>query len=301
VSEPTVDPERLAALLDGRVSDAERAELMARLSSSPEMLAVLADAAAAQGELGSASDEEGRAPVARRRFRFLSPAAIGWLAAAAVVAAVAVPLLRRGESFGQDPTAYARLLSSYDQGLPTGWDVRPWGVTRSSNQAVTAEGRSWRLGARLTDLELAVVNRDTVMASLARDVASLLADVPLSGMAAATFQQLAERASAANTDLSTLLVRGREQLESVAAVDRSALRFGAWIEAARVAAVRKDSAFYATTETRHAMNNLARVDPLAPDAREALVSLRTALDDKGVRDWHTVQRSLNELLAVVAR
>lgn len=50
VTEPTLDPERLAALIDGTLDDPERARLIELPATSELHREVLADAAAAMGE-----------------------------------------------------------------------------------------------------------------------------------------------------------------------------------------------------------------------------------------------------------
>src|SRR5688572_3407035 len=65
--EPSIDPERLAALLDGRLSDDEREALLADLARSEDAMEALGDAAAVLRELEQAGDvptEEALADVA---------------------------------------------------------------------------------------------------------------------------------------------------------------------------------------------------------------------------------------------
>src|SRR5215208_5211320 len=51
VKEPTIDPERLAALLDGRLDERARSEILAQLAASEADLEVMADAAAVMREM----------------------------------------------------------------------------------------------------------------------------------------------------------------------------------------------------------------------------------------------------------
>lgn len=129
-----IDAEKLAALMDGRLGERERAEFLARLAASDEAVEVHADAAAAVSE---AEAEEAKvlplAPPARRAGRWRNPGP-RWLAAAAILAGVAVggPLLwtRVRAPAGEVPGRSFTPLVGVGIGLPAEWDDSPWTSVR---------------------------------------------------------------------------------------------------------------------------------------------------------------------------
>jgi hypothetical protein len=164
LKEPGIDDERLGALLEGRVSEPARGELLARLSASDDDFGVFAETAAVLRELegaasdadpdgpetGAGPDEPGGAgappPEAERALRVSGPAppsvrrpggwrrpSARWLALAAVLAlAVLVPVLRPWGGGGRlTPERAAGLLAGRGGGLPGGWTEqrRPWDAT----------------------------------------------------------------------------------------------------------------------------------------------------------------------------
>ena len=295
MSEPEIDPERLAALLDGRVDEKERAELLARLAASPEARATFADAAAIIDDVpASSSAPSPLKGIGRGRGRF--PSATPWMALAAGVVIVAgTSIVYRATTTGPaDPAAYAKMLADQSR-LPASFDTRPWGATRSVTQPVTEHGRAYRLGARLTDLEVTVPSRDTQVANLAEDAASLLVDVPVAGGAVRAFRDLASAASTPNSNLEQLLGSARIELASLTNIDQERLRYGAWLEAARVAAVWRDTAFFGRRDTRQTLANLARAETDSPDMKALIEDVHREIDT-GSADSAVLSRRLTQLL-----
>ena len=301
MTEPEIDLERLAALLEGRVDEKERAELVARLAASPEARAVLADAAAIIGEVpASLATPSGSTRSGRLRGRL--PFSTRWMAlAAGVVIVVGTSVVyRAAKTRPIDAAGYATMLSDRSSGLPASFDTRPWGATRSSTQPVTDNGRAYRLGARLTDLELAVPRRDSQVAPLAQDAASLLVDVPVAGGAARAFRDLATAASTPNAALEPLLGNARAELTSLGDIDQERLRYGAWLEAARVAAARRDTAFFRRRETRQTLEGLARLSEETSEARLMVTAVEATINRTSV-DWSMLTSRLQLLLASLTR
>src|SRR3954467_10002169 len=85
-----IDPETMAALLDGRLSSAEREALLRRMEADPDAIAMLADAAAAAAAEDAA---DGARVVPLRRRGPLATPARRWLLAAAIAALALVPVL----------------------------------------------------------------------------------------------------------------------------------------------------------------------------------------------------------------
>jgi hypothetical protein len=298
VSEPELDPERLAALLDGRVDDKERAELVARLAASPEARAVLADAAAVvdvlpQNTVGTTLPSKGEGERGRLFRRT-------WLALAAsvivVVGATTVYRTTRGRSL--DPGDYIALLANQSSGLPPSLDIRPWGATRSSTQPVTEPGRAYRLGARLTDLSLMVPRRDTLLVPLSLEAAALLVDVPVAGDAVHAFRQLAAATAEPNAPLEPLFREARSELTTLGNVDQDRVRYGAWLEAARVAGARQDTAFFRKRESRQVLTDLARKEGDSVELQPLIKVAQSSIEN---RDWSILAPSLSKLLALLGR
>jgi len=295
-----IDPERLGALLDGRLTGRERAELLARLAASDEGVEVFADALAVQGEL---EDEDRRAAGAAddpRVLPFRRPArGAPWrpgprLALAASVAAVAVGmaawgLARRGAG-DDDPGRYAALLAR--PGLPAGWDAAPWTAARAAGETLDPRARAVRVGARITDLEAAAATRDSVAARrAAAEVGALLGALPAAGPATAVYDEIGRRAG----EPEAARERGRRTAARLAGEEGVAL--GAWAEAARLAAGRRDEAFFRARATRKALDRAAGDAALPPDARAAAERIRAALAASGAPDWGVLEREAARILA----
>jgi len=294
-----IDPERLGALLDGRLTERQRDELLARLAASDEGVEVFADALAVTDELEredrAAAGATGEAPVIP--FRRPAPRA-AWpvgprLALAASLAAVAVGVtalaLARGRGADDDPGRYAALLAR--PGLPAGWNGAPWTAARAAGETMQPRARAVRIGARLTDLEAAATAQDSPAArQAAADVAALLEPLPAAGPATAVYAELGRRAGepAAGRE------RGRRTAARLAGADAVAL--GAWAEAARLAAARRDDAFFRARPTRRAVAHAAEDASLPADARAAAQRIRAALA-AGAPDWGALEAGASRLLA----
>lgn len=280
------DPERLAALLDGRLKGREREEAIARLAASDEDFEAYADALAISAEL-NAEEEEGVTPIAPRR---RAPAR-RWLAMAAVLAAVALaPWLWTRFAARTDAARFAAQIEA--GGLPAGWDASPWGATRGAGDALSPEARAARLGARLVDLELAVRARGPEAAALASETAMLLEGIPASGPTATIYREIARRAGEPPEQLEPLLEQGRDMVPLLAGEER--VELGAWTEAARIAAARRDRDFFESSQ----LERIAGTAGLEPPARAALERIRAALESDPA-DLPAVGREATALLGLL--
>ena len=305
MSEPTIDPERLAALLDGRLDERQRADLLAQLASSDVALEIFADVAAVGREPATAPSAERSSDLlhVRPHAPALHGRRVRWLALVAIAAGlVTAPVLwTRLRAPAGDPAAYAGLLHDRDAGLPTAWDGRPWSTTRAAGDPLTAEARAARIGARLVDFTLAVQTRDTRAGELASEIAGLLDEVPAGGVAAAVYRELSARLDATpEARLHSLLAQGREAVTALPAAEIMAL--GAWAESARIAAARRDVAFFGTRESRAALDRAATHPHVPTPARGVAVRLRSALRDGGrggAPDWPTLTAGLTDLLGAL--
>jgi hypothetical protein len=308
-----IDPERLAALLDGQVGERQRAELLESLAASPDVLAGFADALAVTRALeaegvappdaaagaGSTADvtgenarrEEGVLPLRRRR----SVVRIVAIAAGVAALALAPWLWSRASAPGpRHPVQLAALV--HGEGLPSGWTGRPWPSTRDEADPLTAGSRAARLGARLVDLQLAARTRDPAVAAIAADVRALLRGIPASAPVQAIYREVERRAGEAGS-LTPLLTRGSVAVARLAGKER--VEAGAWAEAARLAAARRDARFFRARASRAALDRAAARDDLPPPARAAGARLRVMLQADGPPDWPGIERAATELLAAL--
>ncbi|MGH2349309.1 MAG: hypothetical protein ACRDFT_07595 [bacterium] len=236
-----IEPETLAAFLEGRLEPGERDRVLRIIAEHPEAYEVFADAAAAVADM--ADERRGIAPIAARRgrprWRWMIPAA-----AAAGLAAIA--LWPRGER--PLPLALASRLrivevpgdGSLAARLGAEWDQPGWSVTRGEGTSLLESDRVFRLGARATDVELAIRARDSsAVVSLGEETARLLAGVEGGAAAAGLYRALT--ASGVRTSLADRY----QAVEAIRALTNGSPWFdlGAWVEAARVALAAGQRAF----------------------------------------------------------
>lgn len=291
--ERLTDAERLAALLDGRLGERDRAELLARLGDPGEELDVLADAAAVTRELEDEDRAAGVVPITAVRRQRTMPANLWRWVAAAAAAAVLLALapqawraLRGGTL--PDPTAMVALLDDSTFTPPPDWDPHPGSQSLGVGADLARRRASVRFGARAVALQLAANTHDTAGVALAaRDAARVLGDEHIQ-VSAIRYDGIAERKAATPGELA------REAESAAASLDRGAVALGAWAEAARVAAQRHDPAFFQKELSREYLAGTAR--GLWPDARSELTRVRGAAPQGGATDWQRLEDALEELL-----
>jgi hypothetical protein len=297
------DPERLAALLDGRLSGAERDALLARLAADDEDLALFAEAAAVQRELEEA-DEAAAVPGVLPLRRPAARAARGldrrWLAAAAVVAGLALlPMAWRATQGGavREPAQAVAMMEDQAAGLPPGWDVRPWSGTRGDGNPAD-DALSVQLGAFMVDLELAVRARNAEATRLlAQRIGLMLSAANTSGtVAASQFNALAERAGADPAELLPVLEDASELAAD--ALDRDRYALGAWAEAARFAADRRDAAFFRDDLSRRTLDRTEELVEDDEEAQAAIAAIRASLEAESIL-WPELEGGLDGLMRAV--
>lgn len=305
VSAPAIDPERLAALIDGRLDPHEREALLAQIAaSSDEDVEVFADALAVTRELeGSTEGREATTLAearARRRMRWRRPAGLLAIAAVLVTVFVLPRWQRTGGEDARDPGRFVGALAQADRGLPVDWDTQPWGVTRGAADMLSPEARALRVGARMTDLELAARAADPRTAELAASIVALLEEIPGAAPAATEYRALMSVDSGSSREqLTRLAERARRTASSF--VDRDYLELGAWLEAARLAAAARDTAFFDSRTSRDVLDHARELRGLPPPARAALDSLSAVGRGRDALDWSALGRTLTSLLGALGR
>lgn len=290
------DPERLAMLLEGKLRPEERAKILAELENAPETRELLADAAAAMGEMdaGATAAEQAIPLWASVRPRFYGRRL--WFAAAAVlVFAVSVPLVRSARAVQTLPDVGA-LVQTLEQGAinPPQWQNRPWREFRGAGQPLSQHGRAIRIGALLADLELLTRARDTSVALIASQLAGLLDEYPGGSAAGDSYRAIANRGPVVDSSERATARRGAESLAGIKDV-----RLGAWLEMARLAAARRDSAFFDSPTARTAIRLAISSGDADPVIRAAAVRLSAALETSQ-RSWAAIVNAVDGALASLA-
>ncbi len=302
VKRETLDPEVLAALLEGTLPPHERNEALERLARSPDDYEAFVEAASVLRDL---EDDTGTAPVSppppptvpppvreiRPPRRWLPEAKL-WLPLAAAVACVLVVqrvLLDDGDApqtpvalLDRAPLVAAAGSGSLERSLGAGWDQPGWSVRRGGGQSLAEQRRGFRIGVRLAELDAAL---DAGDAEAVRDVApDLVALIDQIGSNAGPLVRDYQRIS----DLATRQEPRREpDLEAESAAELTELfreapwfGLGVWVEQARLATLAGRTELFDDPAAREALQALmSQVGrQLGPEASIAR-SLRD-LDDR---------------------
>lgn len=284
--QPPLDAERIAALLDGKLPAPERDAVLRTLAESPDDYddALEASLILADIENGDTGAPDLRVSATGRR-----PNVQRWLLAASIAAIGIVGVLSQRE--GRDS------LLRFAEHLPAGviyttsLDREPWTALRGEVDAVSDVGRAVRIGARLTDLTLALRSGHSEAAMIAMDLARLL-ETRQGG------QPIAEmvRSAAANPSRGQWIAIGATLNASV---DADMIALGAWVQAARTAldageanAIDRSAGTAVIDDALPAMRERPAVAQVARDVRALLVSAAPAA---------SLQPALTRLLTEAAR
>ena len=284
-SMPRIDAETLAALIDGRLSAADRARVLEQLASSEADYEAYLDAVQLTRELEATID----APMVARTVTATQVADIAtarrrspWprlLAAAAVLAMVVTTtwlMMRPGGS----SYAPGQLLAAVDPAAVSveGWDQPPWRVVRAADATIDDRALAVRLGVRLVNLELAQRANDAVAArDAAHEVVTLAEQLPGGALYATAYRELAAL-PLSDARWTGLIRTGWDQI--AAAVPVAELRLGAWLGAARLALL-SDHAAWLQTDAAQDARRAIDVEALEANVREAWEELLRAIDANG--------------------
>lgn len=284
-----LDRTTLAALIDGRLQGDARDGALRNLAASPEDLEILADVAAVSRELdGGVTDIRSHAdrPRARR------PPVMKWMyaAAAAVIVMASVPLVLRNGA-GSSTDGFASLITS-QVALAPGWEAHSWSATRGATDGISERARGISVGALTSTIEVAVARGDSSASGLASNIAALLVDVPGAGDVVAAYRSL----SAIHGAIPVEQLR-KAQSAAREMVSKSAFDEGAWLEAARIAAVAHDSAFFATKASRRQLSDLEREASTDVRTRDDVVAVGHLIEK---RDWDALAAATTNIIALLA-
>lgn len=332
------EDERLAAFLDGRLDERERTEMLADLAADDdayEAFAGLASilrqvdeedaraaaAAAAAGAGGALPDAEAREPVPggaislteRIRARADRPEqaragrrvpVLRWVALAAVCAGVVLAgraWWPRPPAEGE-PVRVAARLERVPEGLPARWpEATPWATVRGNAGGASPEARIARAahaGALLLDLSVAVQGRDAAETRLlARQIAERFD--PRGGPGGA-LGGIVEGAGSPPERLQPLVRQATDHIAQRLG-RRDALRLGAWVEAALLAAATRDAAFFRDAYTGKVLDDAARITAPDPPARAAVEEVRALLVGADPPRWDALTSALRVVAGELAR
>lgn len=299
-----IDPETLAALLDGRLEGAERERVLRSIAENPDDYQTFADAAYVTAELDRKAATATPILRVRPRPRWLMVAAPAAIAAGLTALAVGV---FRGREFS--PTDLVRSLQvvttpgnrSLAMRLGENWDQPGWSVTRGERPDVIEPAQAFRLGARATDVEIAVRAQDTTALRLvAADLIQLASGIDGGGPAAVMYQQVIDQGvlheSSARKDASNAL--------SALMGDSPWFELGVWAEAARIASSAGQVGFLrdnARTLDRLIERLRALPSVEVPELMNALESLLEDLRSDALLEAGFVSQRLRQVMALAGR
>ena len=282
VKDEPVDPEALAAFLDGELDPEERATVFERLSRSQGDYEALVEAMRIRRDLEA---DAGTAPPPVKQVTPVRrlPGVQLWVPLAAVLAGALLvpPLLHQEDGAPWTLLHGASLVRSRGDGslaaaLGEGWDEPGWSGTRGDRRTLTERQRVFRIGVRLVDLELASGADDArAVRDLAPELASLVAGLGSEGDIVAEYQEIGSRAtgSAALRDLDANRARAAEELADILG-NSPWFGLGVWAEQARLAAVANRTEFF-DERTTHALDEqIARLVQGRGEGAEVVQSLR---------------------------
>ncbi len=283
--------EDLAAFVDGRLEAGEREAMVTHVSECERCYEVYAETLRFQEEearRSAAWAEPADLDAARTRrprgFRG------GWLVAGAAAAAIVAMLLwtplldgiwdRRGAGAGLDVADLGRQLSASDS---TVYDAAGWSYARSSggfSVGLDERERSFRLGVRLVDFEVALQRGDAGQAlEVLPELTDLAGSFELTEHIVYSYGHLRDRLEAGEAPESLLDLSGQTAGFLEDAADASYLGLGKWAEAGRLAAGSGDLKFLQGRAIRRAPEQWVGLE-IPPSASGALSELGERLADR---------------------
>lgn len=305
MTESRNDVERLSALLEGRVTGPEREALLAHISASEDDYELFTGTARV---LRALEEEDARAaaaaPPADEDVIPLPPAGSGtrpfvrWLALAAVVAGVVLIstwALRGRTPAGADPVRLAAVADPARRGLPEDWvNQRPW-ADRGDGPSGDDQARAAQAGVMILDLAVAVRTRDSVTTRILARQASRRFEEGVGG--ATPLLEIARRAGEPPEVLEELLDRAADRLADN--LDSGFLQIGAWTEAARLAAAKRQEPFFRDRANREMLRLAERLTRSDDAAHDAVAQVRAAIPAQGEPAWPALEGALEELLGEI--
>lgn len=257
-------------------------------------------------ETARAPEPDGVIRLRPRRSVWTSPAT-RWLAAAAVLVAVAVPVMRlRGGADAWRDSRKVVALASVET-LPSDREMtRPWIRVRGVDTDAPRRGASAKVGTLHADLEVVANVRGPRDAAAVRDLASQASGAAKSinetGVeeVEAEYRAVGSSATASRSQLlSDLNAAGQRATEFL---DADYFALGAWTEAARLAAGQQNAAFFSSRGTRRALEHAASLEGLSDDGKSTARALASQVEaGSEIRDWAKLRNQLKTLHEALVR
>lgn len=280
MSRDSLDPDVLAALLDGKLSGGERDRALAQLARSPHAYELFVEAARTLqdfegAESGPAAPENiVEFPAQRARPRRWAPI-LGLMAAASLAALLVIPRYTRDATNPRGLLDGAMLVtpsaSTLESALGPEWFSPGWSVMRGEAAMLSADERAFRIGVRLADVDAAHEAIDTAALRIARaDLIELLRGFEASGPLVSLFDRVPVRLSEAELNDSA------RALHDFVASPRYTL--GVLLEQARLASIAGRSELFDRSYTQM-LQRAASDAALSTNAQTELDRLLDAIDD----------------------
>ena len=281
MSNERIDPETLAAFLDGTLSAQERERLLRVAAQGGDAYEELIEAQALLYD-GVAGADAPPIPVSvpsdlpskdrsARGTRWWSRGAV-WALGASLAASIAgiVLLQRRAALRDVSPAAgtvqHVMALAADknpDSAFGSGWHQIDWSITRGPSQSVSDGVYAFRLGVRFVDLAVALSSNDTSARRMLGETLGALASSAETGspvamrigaMATADKRPTVEEVSSVGDDLRSLVVH------------QAAYDAAVWTESARAGARANQAKFFAPggTPMRELKRIIAELEDLPP-------------------------------------
>lgn len=263
--DPPIDPELLAAFLEGRVTPDERATVLSLLARSREARELVAEATALlQDELEQpASPRLGTESSPRRQAAWWRQWRIA-LPAAAVVALIAFfrPGTSRPEALRTSQVPGLVGASTPEREVlvdgPTSWNRSRGGAATDADPEV-----SFRVGYRMVDLAVALsLEEASAAATVGAEVTALLRPLPLAGSGIAVVRALLEPPAVSDPEArARLLDLADRELEDL--LDPAWLLLGRWTAGAATATANGEvtgRGFLDSPASRDALARLVQLD-----------------------------------------
>jgi len=275
------DPDLVAAFIDGRLSGAERERVVRLLTESEEAFEIYADAVRVRDDLGADAivPIPVRPPTPVRRPRWLTAGAPLAAAAALLIAVLPRVVSNPAAAFEMRADAIAQPLTGQPQlavALRSGLDEPRWSVTRGGVSTFVDTTAALRLGARATDLQVALAIGDRERASrVAAEMVELLDSVTLSDATRAEYGDLRQRITTGDSisSITTAAATADEHLRDF--LGSRWYGVGKWLAAGELAARAHSADFFKSSETTRFIEAAIRRGGFAPDEVEGLRQIET--------------------------
>jgi hypothetical protein len=300
-SSDELDLDLIAALIDGRLSGAERERAIKQLGESEAAFEIYTDAMRVRPDL-----EEGGAevrPITSVKRRSTMPwRTIGSLAAAAVLFVAVVPrfMASRNAAALNAPSSQITMAVARQSDLPRrlvgDWDARAWSVTRGESAQVDTT-LAFRLGVRAVDLNVALAAGDTARAErLTGEIVESLNRMPLTEIAKAEYADLRTQIArgGARADVSARATHAENTLADL--LGSFWFGFGRWTAGGELAARTRTPEFFVEPRTRRFLNVAAKRAGLERADAEVLGRISALVGDDVTDEELNTLRQLFETL-----